>query len=141
MLRVVEDYLTNTRIEPALFHCIICPPLRAWKNSFSNNMKKVCVGVFDPYDFYMNQTIKVYGAPYLIFSCEDDTTVYYSIVESFASTMKMRGGKVFVDATTSFGAHNVKAQPKVVGCFNYQNQEYEASEAFTKIDSFFSEIL
>lgn len=97
------------------------------------------VGDYDPYAYYVNHFDVVYPIPYYIFSCIDDDTVYYSIASSFADTMNVRKkDQIIVDTTTSYGAHNVQAKPKVLGSFLFKGNEYPLNEVYVKIYEFFS---
>ena len=112
-------------------------PVSNTEELISKKYEKNKVGEFDPYDYYMNQTDLAYKVPYLIFSCVADVTVYNSLSTMFAEEMVKRGSIVEVDNSTSYGAHNVKAQPILVGSFDYLGQTYETNEVFAKIESFF----
>lgn len=80
----------------------------------------------------------MYPVPYLIFSCIKDETVYYSIAQSFANAINNRQkGQIAVDTTTSLGAHNVLANPKLLGTFKYKDSDYDLNEVYCKIDDFF----
>lgn len=98
---------------------------------------KAKVKGFDPYDYYMNGTDNGYPCPYLVFSCVNDNIVLYRIAVEFCDEMNRRGGHIQIDTTTSYGAHNVRPNPRVLGFFSYKGETLELNEVYDKIYRFF----
>lgn len=98
---------------------------------------KAKVGELDPYHYYMNETDAEYPCPYLVFSCVNDNTVLHSITSEFCEEMNRRGGHIQVDTTTSYGAHNVSPNPRIIGSFSYKGELLELNEIYEKIHVFY----
>lgn len=101
--------------------------------------EKSKVGGFDPYNYYMSETGIVYPCPYLVFSCVNDNTVLHSIAYEFSEEMNRRGGCIQIDTTTSYGAHNVSPNPRIIGSFLYMGEKIELNEVYDKIFVFYQE--
>lgn len=83
--------------------------------------EKEKVGKYDPFDYYMNQTIKPYPVPYLMFSLVNDITVSYKIAVEFADRMNQRGSNIYLSDISEYGAHNVPPNNIIVGEYKYLN--------------------
>ena len=113
-------------------------PVMNYEELVNKTYEKQKVGNNDPYEYYVNNSLAPYPIPYLIFSCVNDNTVYYSIAKHYSEELNNRGSIVLLDTTTSLGAHNVKANPITVGLFTYMGIEYEINIVYSRIADFFS---
>ena len=104
----------------------------------SKYYEKEKVGEYDPFDYYMSNANIDYPCPYLIFSCVDDKVVLDKIAREFSDEMQRRSCNVQIDTTTSYGAHNVCANPIISGKFKYKDQSFDLNEVFIKICNYFT---
>lgn len=81
--------------------------------------EKEKVGVYDPFDYCVNQSKEPYRVPYLIFTLKDDKFVYYDLTQEFAQKMNERGSKIVLSDIDEYGAHNVIPKPVILGDFVY----------------------
>lgn len=129
------ERLQNRANIVALFHM---QPCHNQKELDDKKYEKDKVGDYDPFDFYVTRRQSLYKVPYLIFSCVDDRVVYNEIAKEFSSLINETGCLSVVDTTSSLGAHNVKANPIIVGSFSYKGEVYPINEVFIKVAEFYS---
>lgn len=94
------------------------------------------VGVYDPFDYCMNQTSIPYRAPYLIFSGKGDTVIKRNVALLFAEEMNSRGSTIIVDGDEEYGNHDVAPKPVFVGSFEYMEQVYQLKLTVKKVCDF-----
>jgi hypothetical protein len=99
--------------------------------------EKEKVGIYDPYDYLVNQTMEPYKTPYLIFASRDDEIIYYDIIENFKETLNRRGSNILIEDAAEWGTHNVLPSPVYVGEFTYQGITYPLRKSMQDVYNFF----
>jgi hypothetical protein len=94
-------------------------------------------GIYDPYDYLINQTALPYKTPYMILSSREDEIVYHFIAESFMGILNQRGSNITIEDAREWGAHNVPADPVYVGEFSYNGVTIGLRESYQKVYNFF----
>lgn len=102
--------------------------------------EKEKVGIYDPFDYSINQTTEKYRVPYLIFAFKKDVTIFYNIIEEFAIKLNARGSNIVFGDTEEYGGHNVQGVPVVVGNFNYMGTVYDLRLTIKKTFEFFKSL-
>lgn len=99
--------------------------------------EKEKVGIYDPFDYCINQTNEPYRVPYLIFTCKNDQIVYYDIAKEFSEKMNARGSKITISDIEEYGAHNIAANNIYVGSFNYMDTNISLKLTVKTVGDFF----
>lgn len=111
--------------------------ITTYEELVSASYEKNKVGVYDPYDYCMNQTKLKYKSPYLIFSGKSETVIIYDLAEKFRDEMNLRGAKIILDTDEEYGNHSIAPSPLIVGNFQYENSGYPLKLTVKKTGDFF----
>jgi hypothetical protein len=103
--------------------------------------EKEKVGIWDPYDYCLNQTGEPLRAPCLIFNPRGDNQVSRALLDEFALQMNAREGgfKITVSDEEEQGAHNVPPNPVIVGHFEFCGETLPLNLTSELIYNFFEE--
>lgn len=99
--------------------------------------EKNLVGIYDPYDYAINQTKEKYPVPYLIYAMKNDQLISYSLISTFQEMLNSRGYNIYIGNTEEFGAHNVTMNPIYVGIFTYMRRDYNLNLTIQQTLDFF----
>lgn len=99
--------------------------------------EKEKVGVYDPFDYCINQTDKPYRTPYLILTFKNDRMIFYDIAKEFSDKMNARGSKIIINDIEEYGGHNVAANPIIVGSFDFLNENIPLKLTVKTVGDFF----
>jgi hypothetical protein len=95
------------------------------------------VGVYDPYDYLLNQVETPYKVPFMIIASNYDASVDYWIIDDFAKTLNQRGSNIIVYDAGEIGVHNVSASPVYVGEFSYKGTTMQLHKTVFDAYNFF----
>lgn len=99
--------------------------------------EKEKVGIYDPFDYCINQSTGRYRTPYLIFTFKEDASVFYYIARQFSDEMKKRGSNIVISDIEEYGGHNVPANPIIVGDYNYMGEKKPLKLTVKTVGDFF----
>lgn len=102
----------------------------------SAKYEKGKVGVYDPFDYLMNQVTETFRIPYKIFQPKDDVAVKYLLTKQLVDEMNRRGGDMILRSFET-GGHTVEPQKGIVGTFEYQLAKYPLTPTVLEVAKYY----
>jgi predicted esterase len=103
--------------------------------------EKEKVGIYDPYDYLINQAEIPYKIPYMIIASMEDELIYYWTIDSFVQTLNSKGSNILVLDAGEIGVHNVPASPVYVGEFLYNGESIRLQKTIYDVYEFYTSFL
>jgi hypothetical protein len=105
-----------------------------------NNAKyeKEKVGIYDPFDFILNQSSEPYPYPYKIFQTKDDAIVYYKLAEKLVQIDNSRRGNMVLRSFEK-GSHTAEPLKDTLGYFNYMKKKFPINTSNFEVATWFEQ--